>query len=144
MKFLVLTLLLLSLTACNSTSTSEETTYEKNKGYGIPWEKDLDSAFKKAKEEKKILMVMAVSDNCQWCEKMKKKTLSESKVAKKLENYILVMADRETPSEKEQLHPFKHVPIIFFMTHEKDTLDELQGYFNSEDFLEYLIDFEKE
>jgi thioredoxin-related protein len=140
MRFLLLALLLLSFAACDT----KKTTYERNMGYDIPWEKDLDSAFEKAKKEKKLLIVMAVSDNCQWCEKMKKNTLSNPKVAKQLENYVLVMADRETPSEKNQLYPFKHVPIIFFMTHEKETLDELQGYFDPEDFLEYLIDFENE
>jgi len=140
MKFLLLTLLVLSFAACDA----KETTYERNMGYGIPWEKDLDSAFEKAKEEKKLLLVMAVSDHCQWCEKMKKNTLSNAKVAEKLKNYVLVMADRETPHEREQLHPFKHVPIIFFMTHEKETLDELQGYFSPDDFVEYLIDFENE
>ena len=140
MRFLLLTLLMLGFTACDT----KKTTYERNMGYGIPWEKDLDSAFKKAKEEKKLLIVMAVSDNCQWCEKMKKNTFSNPKVAKKLENYVLVMADRETPSEREQLHTFKHVPVTFFMTHEKETIDELEGYFHPEDFLEYLTDFEKE
>jgi thioredoxin-related protein len=138
MKFLVLAFLLLNFTACDT----KKTTYERNMGYGIPWEKDLNSAFEKAKEEKKLLIVMAVSDDCQWCEKMKKNTFSNPKVAKKLKNYVLVMADRETPDEKEQLYPFKHVPIIFFMTHERETLDELQGYFDPEDFLEYLVDFE--
>lgn len=139
MRVILLILLLLNFTACET----KETTYERNIGYGIPWEKDLDSAFKKAKNEKKLLIVMVVSDNCQWCEKMKKNTLSNPKVAEKLKNYVLVMADRETPHEKEQLHPFKHVPVIFFMTHEKDTLDELEGYFAPEDFLEYLTDFEQ-
>ena len=143
MKFLLLTLLLLTFSACNNETSTKKTTYERNIGYDIPWEKDLDSAFIKAKKEKKLLLVMAVSDNCQWCEKMKKNTLSNPKVAKKLENYILVMADRETPNEREQLHPFKHVPIIFFMTHEKETLDDLQGYFDAEDFLEYLESFEE-
>ncbi|CAA6816124.1 MAG: Unknown protein [uncultured Sulfurovum sp.] len=144
MRLLILTFLLLSFTGCISETESKTTTYERNKGYGIPWEKDLDTAFKKAKEEKKILMVMAVSDDCVWCEKMKKKTLSEPKVAKKLENYVLVMADRETEDERGQLPPFKHVPVIFFMTHEKETLDNLRGYFSAEDFLEYLVDIEEE
>ncbi|CAA6826396.1 MAG: Unknown protein [uncultured Sulfurovum sp.] len=138
MKVILLILLLLNFTACET----KKTTYERNAGHGIPWEKNLDAAFTKAKEEKKTLLVMAVSDNCQWCDKMKARTLSDPKVAKKLEKYVLVMADRETPSERDQLHPFTNVPVIFFMTHEKDTIDELQGYYDPEDFLEYLVDFE--
>jgi len=141
MKFFIMILIMLLITACQS---REETTYEKNRGYGIPWEKNLETAFKKAKEQHKILLVMAVSDGCTWCNKMKKNTLSNPKVAEKLKKYILVMADRETPSEKEQLPPFKHVPVIFFMTYKKETLDSLRGYFTAEDFLDYLKDFEEE
>jgi thioredoxin-related protein len=140
MKFILLTLLLLTFPACDS----KKSTYEKNIGYGIPWEKDLNTAFTKAKEENKILMVMAVSDNCQWCEKMKKHTLANPAVAKRLKNYVLVMADRETEEERNQLPPFEHVPIVFFMTHEKETIDNLRGYFEAEDFLEYLTDLEEE
>ncbi len=144
MKLLLLVLLVLNFTACKSTSSTKKTTYEKNKGYGIPWEKDLDSAFSKAKKENKIVMVMAVSDGCVWCEKMKKKTLSSPEVAKKLKNYVLVMADRETQDEKAQLPPFEHVPVTFFMTHEKEALENFRGYFSPEDFLQYLNDFEEE
>lgn len=129
--------------ACDNKTNSKKTTYEKNLGYNIPWEKDLESAFSTAKEKGKVIMVMAVSDNCVWCEKMKKKTLSNPKVAEKLKDYILVMADRETEAERNQLPPFKHVPIIFFMTHEKEILDNLRGYFEPEDFLDYLISFEE-
>lgn len=144
MRLLLLAFLLFNFTACDSKTATKQTTYERNKGYNIPWEKDLDTAFAKAKNENKILLVMAVSDGCVWCEKMKKKTLSNPKVAKQLENYVLVMADRETKDENEQLPPFKHVPVIFFMTHEKETLDSLRGYFTPEDFLDYLIEFEEE
>ena len=152
-NFIKSTLLLIGLglfmTACDSKVKSEQSTTKSTlqkygNHYGIPWEKDLETAFSKAKTEKKIVMVMAVSEGCKWCEKMKKETLSNPKVAQKLKNYILVMADRETPSEKEQLPPFKHVPIIFFMSHEKEALDNLRGYFAADDFLEYLTDFEEE
>ncbi len=144
MKIFMMILILLHFSACQSTTKEEKTTYEKNKGYGIPWEKNLETAFKKAKEQHKIVLVMAVSDGCVWCNKMKKKTLAQAQVAKALKNYILVMADRETPHEKEQLPPFKHVPIIFFMTHKKEALDNIRGYFTAEDFLDYLKDFEGE
>lgn len=139
--FLIITL----MTACNHDSDFPKTTLEKyGTPYGIPWEKDLPTAFKKAKSENKIVMVMAVSVGCKWCKKMKKETLANPKVAKKLQNYILVMADRETPSERQQLPPFKHVPIIFFMTHKKEMLDNLRGYFEAETFLDYLVSFEEE
>jgi uncharacterized protein YyaL (SSP411 family) len=117
---------------------------EQKDAYGIPWEKDLPTAFKKAKEANKNIMIMAVSEGCGWCKKMKERTLSNEKVAKKLEQYILVQADRETPNERDQLPPFKHVPIIFFMTPDKEVIDNLRGYFAPEDFLEYITELEED
>ena len=144
-KVVILIVISILFSSCENKTESSKTTFEKYKDtYGIPWEKDLETAFQKAKEEHKLVMVMAVSKNCKWCKKMKKNTLSNKEVAKRLENYILVMADRETQNEREQLPPFKHVPIIFFMTHNRESLDDIRGYFNAKDFLEYLTGFEEE
>ena len=133
------------ITACSdeqSLNKKAETSLEKKEMYNIPWVKDLPTAFELAKKENKDVMVMAVSQGCRWCDKMKAKTLSNKKVAKKLQNYILVQADRETPSQRDQLPEFKHVPIIFFMTPNKEVFDNLRGYFDAEDFLEYLNEME--
>jgi thioredoxin-related protein len=110
--------------------------------YGIPWAKDLSTAFTLAKKEKKNVIIMAVSVGCSWCKKMKERTLSNPKVAKRLEKYILVQADRETPSQREQLPPFKHVPILFFMTPKKEIIDSMRGYYQTDDFLDYLNQIE--
>jgi len=145
-KNLILPIILSSIllfSAC-----SEETT-KKNKietihldKYGIPWAKDLSTAFSLAKKEKKNIIIMAVSVNCSWCKKMKERTLSNRKVAKRLKQYILVQADRETPSQREQLPPFKHVPILFFMTPQKELIDNMRGYYQADDFLDYLNQIE--
>ena len=140
-----LLLLILMLIGCESKNKEEKTTYEKyGNHYQIPWETNLASAFEKAKQEHKMVLVMAVSQGCRWCEKMKAKTLSDKKVLERLKKYVLVMADRETPEERKQLPPFKHVPVIFFMNENKEKLDSLRGYFDKEDFLAYLHEFENE
>ena len=140
---IILSIIIL-FSACSKEQEQKESIIIKKKAtYGIPWEKDLPTAFKKAKKEHKTLLVMAVSEGCTWCEKMKKETLSNPKVAKRLEKYILVQADRETPSERKQLPEFKHVPILFFMSAKKENLDNLRGYYRAEDFLTYLDDFEE-
>jgi thioredoxin-related protein len=135
---------ILIFTACSNEEKPQLT--EQNRAldeYGIPWVKDLSTAFKLAKEENKNVMIMAVSVGCGWCKKMKQRTLSNKTVAKRLENYILVQADRETPSQREQLPPFKHVPILFFMTPKKEMIDNMRGYYTAEDFLEYLNEIEE-
>jgi len=128
-------------TACSDEGKVKTAAIESDK-YGIPWAKDLPTAFALAKKENKNLLVMAVSVGCGWCKKMKERTLSNIEVAKRLEKYILVQADRETPSEREQLPSFKHVPIIFFMTPDKELIDNMRGYYLADDFLEYLNEIE--
>ncbi|MBU1667737.1 thioredoxin family protein [bacterium] len=148
-KWLKLSVLISSIfifTACSDEKSSTDlskTSVEKKETYDIPWVKDLPTAFELAKKEKKNVMVMAVSEGCRWCDKMKAKTLSNEKVAKKLQEYILVQADRETPSQRDQLPEFKHVPIIFFMKPNREVIDNLRGYFEAEDFLEYLNELEE-
>jgi len=136
--------ILLLFSACSNDKTAKKESSttpvqaKKPKSYHIPWEKDLSTAFTRAKLENRPLLVMAVSKGCRWCDKMKEETLSNPKVAKKLEKYIMVQADRETPSERKQLPEFRHVPIVFFMTPEKEVVDNLRGYFKANDFLDYL------
>ena len=140
LKLALITSTLLTMTACSSEkeTPTHETVIEHKKTFNIPWEKDLSTAFARSKAENKDLLVMAVSKGCRWCDKMKEKTLSNPQVAKKLEKYIMVQADRETPSERGQLPEFRHVPIIFFMTPQKEVIDNLRGYFKADDFLDYL------
>jgi thioredoxin-related protein len=142
-KMGVITTILFLFTACSTEQKSQkaQSSAEVDK-YGIPWVKDLETAFKKAKEENKNVIIMAVSVGCGWCKKMKQRTLSNPTVAKRLEKYILVQADRETPSQREQLPPFKHVPILFFMTPQKEMIDNMRGYYTAEDFIEYLNEIE--
>lgn len=145
-KFGILLNIIFIFIACSdepSSTTVTKTSIEKTEIGAIPWVKDLPTAFALAKRENKNLMIMAVSKGCRWCEKMKEKTLIDEKVAKKLENYILVQADRETSSERDQLPEFQHVPIIFFMTPQKEVIDNLRGYFQAEDFLEYITEMEE-
>jgi len=52
-------------------------------------------AIDKAKNEKKMLVMVIVKENCRWCEKLINKTFSEETVKKKLENYITVIVDKD-------------------------------------------------
>lgn len=145
-KSLLLLTTIFFFNGCFVSDTEEKTTSNnsvKKETYGIPWEKDLPTAFAKAKAQNKNLLVMAVSVGCRWCDKMKAQTLSNPEVAKKLKNYVMVQADRETPNERNQLPEFNHVPIIFFMTPNKEVIDNLRGYFEPKDFLDYLNDMEE-
>ncbi len=109
----------------------------------IIWEKDIDTAFTLAKKEKKTVMVLVEGLHCRWCVKMKKRTLSDENVQKKLESYILVKVMREDKDNIKDLPQIHGVPSIFFMTEKKEILESVVGYFNIIDFLSYIDDVEK-
>ena len=138
------TVITLIFTACSDEHKSNLKESSKLEDrYGISWAKNLKTAFELAKESKKNVMVMAQSVNCKWCKKMKQRTLCDKTVSKRLEKYILVKVDKNIPNQIEELPPFKHVPIIFFMTPQKEIIDNMRGYYTADDFLEYLNAIEK-
>ncbi len=141
LKIGVILSIILLFASCSE--EQKQTVNEKIETFNIPWEKNLYSAFEKAKKEKKKIMVMAISKRCKWCNKIKKETLSNPKVLKKLNNYLLVKIDRDIPSQKSQIPLFEHVPAFFFATEEGKFYDELQGYFTTDEFLSAIKEIEE-
>ncbi|MEA2029783.1 MAG: thioredoxin family protein, partial [Campylobacterota bacterium] len=58
----------------------------------MKWEKDIASAFAKAKQENKTVMIYVETNNCPWCRKMKHRTLANDSVFDKLKDYVVVRA----------------------------------------------------
>ena len=109
----------------------------------LDWVKDLDTAMSQAKKEHKVIMVMVEGENCRWCTKMKGRTLSDDTVEKRLEEFVTVKVMRENSNVMAKLPPVKGVPTIFFMKENGAVLEEIIGYFNTEDFISYINDIEK-
>ncbi len=109
----------------------------------IVWMKDINSAFKLAQKEQKIVMVLVEGKHCRWCVRMKDRTLADVNVEKKLKSYIAVKVMRENEDAVKDLPIIHGVPSIFFMTPKKKVLESVIGYFNVEDFLSYISDVEK-
>jgi len=106
-------------------------------------EKDIVTAFSKAKKENKVVMILVEGEHCKWCKRMKHRTLSDESVLKRLQPYILVKVMREDESAVKDLPLINGVPTIFFMTADKKVLESVVGYFNVEDFISYINDIEK-
>ncbi|MEA3492741.1 MAG: DUF255 domain-containing protein [Campylobacterota bacterium] len=105
----------------------------------LHWEKNLQTAFHKAKTESRPLMVMVESKSCRWCVKMKKRTLEDSSISKRLEKFVLVKIDRDEVSSPDIPYA-KYVPTIYFMTPNKKILERVTGYFNVGDFNSWIDD----
>lgn len=111
--------------------------------FALEWSKDLDSALAIAKNEHKNVMVMVESSHCGWCKKMKKNTLSDEKIEKRLKQYVVVKVMRGDVQAMSKLPAVNGVPTIFFMKPNKQVLEEVVGYFDASDFNTYIDDVEK-
>jgi len=109
----------------------------------IVWQKDITTAFELAKKENKVVMLLVEGEFCRWCKKMKHRTLADENVSKRLEPYIAVKVMRENKEAIKDLPVIQGVPTIFFMTHDKNIIEDVIGYFGVEDFLSYIDDVEK-
>jgi thioredoxin-related protein len=111
---------------------------------GLRWYLDIEEAFKKAKEEKKNLVVMVGEESCRWCKKMKERTLTDRRIQEKLKSYILVSVKRSDKNAIKHLHTFDgNIPSFFFMKEDKELVGSIVGYFRADDFLEYIDEVEE-
>ena len=104
----------------------------------IDWQKDLASAFAKAKQEHKVVMVMVEGEHCKWCKKMRYRTLGDESVEKKLENYVNIRVMDEDEKAVNTLPNIDGVPTIFFMDGDKKVIQKLVGYYDVDDFMSFL------
>lgn len=111
----------------------------------LVWEKDTATAFAKAKNENRNVMLMMEATYCQWCKKMKRVTLADERVKKRLQKYILVKI-RRCDKEAMKILPESYypAPTVFFMTPKKEIIDNIVGYYEPEDFLNYVNEVEAE
>lgn len=110
-------------------------------GAELHWERNLQSAFEKASETHRPLMVLIESRSCHWCKKMKRHTLKDEAVARRLEKFVLARVDRDD-SESNSLPYARYVPTIYFMTSGGKILERVTGYFDIPDFKSWIDDAE--
>jgi len=111
----------------------------------LDWQTELSTAFELAKNEQKNVIVMVEDIHCKWCVKMKKGALSDSQVQEILKRYILVKVLRSNKSEVSQLNRFDGtIPNFFFMTKDKEIVDNVVGYFTADDFLGYIREIKED
>ena len=106
-------------------------------------EKNIATAFAKAKKENKVVMVLVEGEHCKWCEKMKQRTLSDDSVLERLEPYIIIKVMQEDSEAVKDLPAINGVPTIFFLNANKKVLESVVGYYNIVDFAGFIDSVEK-
>ena len=110
----------------------------------LNWHSNVREAFSLAKKEQKNVIIMVGEDNCRWCVKMKKNTLSNPRIQKQLQKYILVSIKRSDKEAVRNVAEFDgNIPSFFFLDENKEVLEAIVGYFNANDFLGYILEIEE-
>ena len=76
------------LLVCNLMAISAE-----DAAWVLDAQTDLAKAFQKAKSEKKMILLVVVKDDCNWCEKMVYNTLKDKSIQENLTNTVTVIVD---------------------------------------------------
>jgi len=106
----------------------------------LKWESDLSTAFDNSSTQNKPLMIFVEKDKCRWCKKMKKETLADSGIQKRLEKFILVKLNKNDLDMLE-LPYTKYVPTTYFYTSKGEMKVKAVGYNVIEDFNSYIDDY---
>ena len=101
---------------------------------------ELKDALLQAKREHKPLMVYVKSDSCTYCEKMKKRTLSDSVVQQNMKSFIFVIADKNSNEAKQYLPATRYTPTTYFISSKFKVVNTVKGYLGKEDFNLWIDD----
>ena len=127
------TLIMFALLVCNLLAISAQ-----DAAWVLNAQTDLTKAFKLAKAENKMLLLVVVKDDCNWCEKMVYDTLKDKNIQESLTNTVTVIVD---VSEKlPDTFKVTRTPAIFFIDAKtKKSVLENVGYIKKGGFLIDII-----
>jgi len=128
LKLFLLSILLVSaLFATNAKETAKQLGVENN----------YMQAIKKAKAEKKMLVMVIVKEHCRWCNKLINRTLKDNEVQEELKKYVTLIIDKNDQFPKEFKENF--FPSIFYIDYDSQkSVYENVGYIGKRCFLNDL------
>ena len=101
---------------------------------------ELKDALIEAKKTHKPLMVYVMSDSCTYCEKMKKRTLSDETVQNNIKDFIFVKADKNDKETKQYLPQTRYTPTTYFISSKFKVVNTVKGYLDKNDFNLWIND----
>ena len=99
---------------------------EAPKAVKFPWEKDIEAARKRAKDEGKPMMIMMTATWCGPCKMLESKTLSDPWVQKFLKEFVVVQAYED--KEVEKLYDGNAYPTLVFTDKTGKEMHRTLGY----------------
>ncbi len=95
---------------------------------------ELKDSLVKAKKSHQAMMIYVKSDSCQFCAKMKSKTLNDASVLENTSDFMFIVADKNDAETKKYLPNVRYTPTIYFISPEFKVVNTVKGYLGKDDF----------
>ncbi len=132
--FIVAVISLLALTSAVYSFDFDDTLIQ-----GLNVTTDVDGAFNASQSENKTLAIIFDQDSCVYCDMLKDNVLSNSDVQKELnENFIVLLVDINKNPDIAQKYDVFGTPTIQFLDSNGNNVIKIEGYLESDEFLETI------
>ncbi len=100
-------------------------------GNEFNYQLEYTKALEKAKNEKKDIMILMVSNFCPWCQKLEKVVLSKEKINTQVhKNYIPLILNKDEKNYPKQFET-PMVPTVYFVDYKTEQIkSKVIGYNN--------------
>ena len=106
---------------------------------GLKTSPDLDHALSLAKSKKKPILVVFQQEDCEWCELLVDKVLSNQEVQKELnKRFIVTFVDMNENYQLADEYKILGTPTEVFLDYEGNEIDRIQGYEREDKFMTKL------
>jgi len=106
---------------------------------GLKTSPDLDHALSLAKSKKKPILVVFQQEDCEWCELLVDKVLSNPEVQKELnKRCIVTFVDMNENYKLADEYKILGTPTEVFLDYEGNEIDRIQGYEREDKFMTKL------
>ena len=106
---------------------------------GLKTSPDLDHALSLAKSKKKPILVVFQQEDCEWCELLVDKVLSNPEVQKELnKRFIVTFVDMNENYKLADEYKILGTPTEVLLDYEGNEIDRIQGYEREDKFMTKL------
>ena len=106
---------------------------------GLKTSPDLDHALSLAKSKKKPILVVFQQEDCEWCELLVDKVLSNPEDQKELnKRFIVTFVDMNENYKLADEYKILGTPTEVFLDYEGNEIDRIQGYEREDKFMTKL------
>jgi thiol:disulfide interchange protein len=100
----------------------------------LNWSHSYEQAVAKAKSENKNIFVFIEAKHCPYCEQMMEEVLSTKYIDNALKHFIPLKLDISSKDARTHFPKAVVTPTSYFITPQKQPLEEIIGYLNEEFF----------